>query len=182
MLSGLPLRPTDGYHRGKSADPEPAMRLPATMLSILLCTLALATSPGGKDFVRLTPEQLHWRDIPGSHGAQSVTIAGDPDGRHGLYIQRVRFPPHVMDRPHWHPNDRYATVLKGTWYTGTGPNFDPSRAVALKPGSVMLHPGKAVHWDGSNSNEEVIVQIVGLAPGDTTAVDPSKPLWEQLAP
>jgi quercetin dioxygenase-like cupin family protein len=158
------------------------MRLTATLATTLFCTLTLAASPGGKDFVRLTPEQLHWEEVPDSYGVQSVTIAGDPGGRQGLYIQRVRFPPHVMDRPHWHPNDRYVTVLKGTWYTGTGPDFEPAHAVALRPGSVMLHPGKAVHWDGSNSDEEVIVQIVGLAPGATTVVDPSKPLWEHLEP
>jgi quercetin dioxygenase-like cupin family protein len=158
------------------------MRPAVTLSTVLLCALALGASLSGKDFVRLTPEQLRWEVVPDSHGVQSVTIAGDPDGRQGLYIQRVRFPPHVMDRPHWHPKDRYVTVLKGTWYTGTGPTFDPSHAVALQPGSVMFHPGKAVHWDGSNSNEEVIVQIVGLAPGDTTPVDPSWPLWELLAP
>lgn len=158
------------------------MRLPVTVVSTFLCTLALAASLGGKDFVRATPEQLHWQDVPDSHGVRSVSIAGDPAAQQGLYIERVRFPPHVMDRPHWHPNDRYVTVLKGTWYTGTGPNFDPSQAIALKAGSVMFHPGKAVHWDGSNSDDEVIVQIVGLAPGSTTVVDPSKPMWEQLAP
>jgi hypothetical protein len=76
------------------------MRPAAAAISTLLCTLALAASPGGKDFVRLAPEQLHWKDVPDSHGVQSVTIAGDPDGPQGLYIERVRFPPHVMDRPH----------------------------------------------------------------------------------
>jgi hypothetical protein len=155
------------------------MRLAATIVTALACTLTLAVAAGGAEFMRLTPEQLHWQDIPDSYGAQMATIAGDPDG-HGLYIQRVRFPPHVMDRPHWHPNDRYVTVLKGIWYTGTGANFDPAHAVPLKAGSVMLHPGKALHWDGSNSDEEVIVQIVGIAPAATTAADPSKPLWVQL--
>ena len=37
-------------------------------------------------------------------------------------------------RPHWHPNDRFVTVLEGTWYTGTGDTFDVARAVPLKAG------------------------------------------------
>lgn len=154
------------------------------------CLLAAAVSgaatdpgatAGGAGFVRLTPEQIRWEDVPDGHGAQIATIAGNPAGP-GLYVQRVRFPPHVMDRPHWHPGDRYITVIKGTWFTGTGATFDPSRSVALKPGSYMFHPARALHWDGSNSDEEVIVQVVGLGPVETTPADPGKPFWVQLKP
>src|SRR5215467_1812711 len=160
-------------------------QLPALALWLLSGTvLAMASdhNPAGEAaFVRLTPEQIHWQDMPDAYGGQLATIAGDPGG-HGLYVQRVRFPPHVMDRPHWHPGDRYITVIKGTWYTGTGATFDPARSVPLKPGSYMFHPAKAVHWDGSNSDEEVIVQVVGLGPVETTAADPSKPFWVKVEP
>ena len=144
--------------------------------------IATDASPAGTAaFVRLPPEQIHWQDMPDAYGAQLATIAGDPNG-HGLYVQRVRFPPHVMDRPHWHPGDRYVTVIKGTWYTGTGATFDPARSVPLGPGSYMFHPARALHWDGSNGDEEVIVQVVGLGPVETTAADPSKPFWVKLKP
>ncbi len=136
---------------------------------------------GEAAFVRLSPGQIHWQDMPDAYGGQIATIAGDPNG-HGLYVQRVRFPPHVMDRPHWHQGDRYVTVIKGTWYTGTGPSFDPGRSVPLKPGSYMFHPARALHWDGSNSDEEVIVQVVGLGPVETTPADSSKPFWVKLQP
>ena len=85
-----------------------------------------------------------------------------------------------MDRPHWHPNARYVTVLEGTWYAGTGDTFDVVHMVPLKTGSVMLHPAKAVHWDGSASNEAVVVQIIGEGPGTTTQVDPSKAFWIEV--
>ena len=133
------------------------------------------------DFVRLSPEEIHWQDVPGGFGAQIATLAGDPAGN-GLYVQRVRFPPHLMDRPHWHPHDRHITVIQGTWYTGTGANFDPRQAVPLKPGSYMFHPARALHWDGSNSDEEVIVQVVGIGPVETVQADPSQPFWIQLPP
>lgn len=86
-----------------------------------------------------------------------------------------------MDRPHWHPNDRFVTVLEGTWYTGTGDTFDVARAVPLKPGSFMMHPAKAVHWDGSGGNEAVVVQIIGFGPGSSIPVDPSKSFWIDVA-
>jgi len=133
-------------------------------------------SPG---FVRITPAEVQWRDIPGGHGAQQAILLGDPD-KPGIYVIRGRFPPHVMDRPHWHPNARYVTVLEGTWYTGTGDTFDLARAVPLKPGSVMMHPAKAAHWDGSAGPEAVIVQITGEGPAETTPVDPTKPFWMEL--
>ena len=136
---------------------------------------------GGADFVRLTPDQIQWRDLPDGHGVQLATIAGDPSGN-GLYVQRVRFPPHVMDRPHWHPHDRHVTVIEGTWFTGTGATFDPKQAVPLRAGSYMLHPAGALHWDGSDSNQEAIVQVVGIGPADTVQADPSLPFWVQLPP
>src|ERR1700689_1171942 len=83
-------------------------------------------------------------------------------------------------RPHSHPNARYVTVLEGTWYTGTGDTFDVARAVPLKPGSVMMHPANAVHWDGSAGPETVIVQIIGNGPAKTTPADPAKPFWLEL--
>jgi quercetin dioxygenase-like cupin family protein len=154
---------------------------PCLLIGSVLGGAADRIAANSADFVRLTPEQIPWQDIPEGHGAQLATIAGDPSGT-GLYVQRVRFPPHLMDRPHWHPHDRHVTVIKGTWFTGTGATFDPAKAVPLKPGSYMLHPAHALHWDGSNSDEEVIVQIVGIGPADTVQADPQQPFWVQLKP
>jgi quercetin dioxygenase-like cupin family protein len=157
---------------------------PALAACVVVADLAgAAGGPPAADpgFVRLSPEQIQWQDIPDGHGAQIATIAGDPSTS-GVYVQRVRFPPHVMDRPHWHPGNRYVTVIRGTWYTGTGATFDPAQSVPLKPGSYMFHPAKALHWDGSNSDEEVIVQVVGLGPLETTSADPAKPFWVKVKP
>jgi hypothetical protein len=73
------------------------------------------------------------------------------------------------------------TVLEGTWYAGTGNTFDVAKAVPLKAGSLMLHPAKAVHWDGSAGNEPVIVQIVGEGPAQTVQVNPKQPMWIEVA-
>jgi quercetin dioxygenase-like cupin family protein len=154
--------------------------LPRGLLVMVAC--AAAASGIAKDtpnFIRVTPADVHWQDIPGAFGAQEATLLGDPD-KPGMYVVRVRFPPHVMDRPHWHPKDRFVTVLEGTWYTGTGSTFDLAGAIPLKPGSVMLHPAKAVHWDGSGGNESVVVQIVGEGPGESTLVDRTQSFWIEV--
>jgi quercetin dioxygenase-like cupin family protein len=143
---------------------------------------AASVSGSAKDnpgFIRIAPADIHWQEVPDGHGVQQATLLGDPT-KSGMYVVRVRFPPHIMDVPHWHPNDRYVTVLEGTWYTGTGDTFDLSRAVPLKPGSVMMHPAQATHWDGSGGAEAVVVQIIGEGPGTTTQVDPSKTFWIEV--
>ena len=131
------------------------------------------------DFVRITPAQIHWQDIPNGHGAQQAVLLGDP-AKPGMYVVRVKFPPHIMDLPHVHSMARYVTVLQGTWVSGTGDTFDLAHAVPLKPGSVMLHPANGVHWDGSGGAEAVIVQIVGEGPATTTPLDSSKPMWIEV--
>ena len=153
----------------------------ASLLGALALTgFAAEAAMHPQDFVRERPDEVHWTPVPDSPGVEEAVLAGDPD-RPGLYVIRVKFPPHVMDPPHWHPNARYVTVLKGTWWTGTGERFDPEHAVPLGPGGWMVHPAKAVHWDGSRGDEEVIVQITGMGPADTTPVDP-KQGWVKVGP
>src|SRR5579862_6814744 len=145
-------------------------------LAAVSAAISVAGAAVQPNFIRIAPADVQWHDIPDSHGAQQAVLYGDPS-KEGMYVVRVKFPPHVMDLPHWHPNDRFVTVLEGTWYAGTGDTFDAARAVPMKPGSFMLHPAKAAHWDGSAGNETVIVQIIGNGPADTTPLDPKRPFW-----
>jgi hypothetical protein len=112
----------------------------------VLCSGSAGVAKEEPDFVRIAPAEVRWRDIPDSHGAQQAILLGDPE-KPGIYVVRVKFPPHVMDAPHWHPNARYVTVLEGIWYAGAGSTFDVAKAVPLKAGSFMLHPAKAVQVD-----------------------------------
>jgi hypothetical protein len=155
--------------------------LRTVLASALLVGGVIAAEPAGRwDFVRITPDDVHWQDVPGGHGAQMAILQGDPS-KPGLYVMRAKFPPHVMDLPHWHPNARYVTVLQGTWYTGTGEVFDLSKAVPMPPGSLMVHPPRAPHWDGSAGDETVIVQIIGYGPSNGGPVDPTKPDWIEVS-
>lgn len=108
-----------------------------------------------------------------------ATLQGSPS-KPGLYVVRVRFPPHVMDMPHSHSTDRHVTVISGTWTAGAGPDFDPAKATHLKAGSYMLHPANGVHWDGAATDEEAVVQIIGMGPVTTTQSHGAGPDWVEV--
>ena len=75
-----------------------------------------------------------------------------------------------MSHPHFHPNDRYITVLSGTWWVGTGKKFDPDSTVPLPAGSVVTHYGKQIHYDGAK-DEAVTLEIVGEGPATITPAE-----------
>jgi quercetin dioxygenase-like cupin family protein len=150
--------------------------LAACVVAIGSCiAVAVAQSGAGADgtqFARITPDTVKWVDYPGDgaqFGIKEAFIYGDPT-KPGLYVIRLKFPPGVMSRPHSHPETRIGTVIKGTWWTGTGEKFDPSSTTAVPTGGIMVHPAGKVHYDGAR-NEETIVQMMGIGPtGKKTAV------------
>jgi hypothetical protein len=111
------------------------------------------------------PEQIQWKRNPA--GNETAVVYGDPD-KPGLYAVLTKWlPPNHMSRPHWHPNDRVITVLKGTWWVGTGDKFDPDSTVPMPAGTVVTHFGKEVHYDGAK-DEEALLLIVGEGPATST--------------
>ena len=115
-------------------------------------------------------DKLQWRDYPGLPGVKFTVVDGDPS-KPGMYTIRARFAPNTMSQPHWHPETRYVTVLKGTWWAGTGPKFDPATTVSVPVGGFAVHTPKEIHYDGAK-DEEVIVQISGIGPSGTIPVNP----------
>ena len=141
------------------------------VLTVFALTVPLsagqAIKPDALGFVVAQPEDVKFPD-----GAQSqIVIAGDPNAP-GIYVIRIRFAPGNMSRPHFHDQDRYVTVIKGTWWVALGPEadkFDPSKTKPMKAGSIVKHPAGAHHYDGAK-DEEVIVQIIGMGPVKTTQI------------
>ncbi|WP_156762734.1 cupin domain-containing protein [Woeseia oceani] len=133
----------------------------------LLLVIAWAANAGDDEFVRLTPDDLVWTEL--EPGLDMAVLEGDPRSE-GYYIMRARFAPGTFSAPHFHPNTRYVTVIKGTWYTGTGTVWDKENSIPLGPGSYMKHPAKAAHFDGAK-DEEVIVEIRGMGPAPLVYVD-----------
>jgi quercetin dioxygenase-like cupin family protein len=113
------------------------------------------------------PEQYKWRDPTGAAGTNQVILHGDPT-KPGLYVALNRFKPGNFSKPHFHPNDRFITVVKGTWWVATGNKADKDNMVPMPAGSFVTHFGKQVHWDGAK-DEEAWVLIVGRRAGNADA-------------
>ena len=101
---------------------------------------------------------MQWKDYLGLPGVQFVVLSGDPS-KPGIYTIRVKFEPHIMSRPHWHPEERYVTV------------FDPNTTTPVPVGGFADHTAKEIHYDGAK-DEQVIVQITGMGPSGTISVNP----------
>ena len=113
------------------------------------------------------PDKIEWKQ--GSARSQQAILVGDPS-KPGLYVVMQKWLPGGMSRPHFHPNDRFITVLKGTWWVGTGTKFDPSSTVPMQAGTFVTHFGKQVHYDGAK-DEEAVLLITGEGPATSTPAE-----------
>ena len=128
-----------------------------------------AVKPDAHGFIAAQPE-----DLKPAAGATSVVVFGDPS-KPGIYIVRNTFAPGRGSRPHFHNQDRYVTVIKGTWWVALGPEsdvYDPTKMIAMKPGSFVFHPANGHHYDGAK-DEEAVVEITGVGPVTTTQLTPA---------
>lgn len=94
--------------------------------------------------------------------AQIATVFGDST-KPGLYGIVIKWPPHTFSRPHSHPNDRYVTVLSGTWWINTGAKFNSDTMMPMKPGAFVIHHAGEIHYDGTK-DEPAMIYIVGMGP------------------
>jgi quercetin dioxygenase-like cupin family protein len=115
------------------------------------------------------PDQIKWSP-PSPAGAQNAVLAGDPS-KEGLYVQMVKWlAGNHFSHPHFHPHHRFITVLKGTWWVGTGQKFDPGASVAMPAGTFVTHYGRHAHFDGAK-DEDAVLLIVGEGPGTSTPAE-----------
>jgi quercetin dioxygenase-like cupin family protein len=123
-----------------------------------------------RPFARVEFDKLAWRPTEGNTlGVETAIVEGDPS-KPGFYLTINHFPPGVMSRPHYHPDERYIIVLRGTWYTDEGEVFRPNQTVPLKPGDFMRHPKGGPHYDGA-LDEDTWIAISGYGPTRATVVD-----------
>jgi len=116
-----------------------------------------------------TPDRLTWRKSTGPNSPNQAILFGDPS-KPGWYGILVKWDPGKMSRPHFHPNDRYVTVVSGTWYVGTGSKYDPPSTKPVPAGSFVTHFAKQIHYDGAK-DQEVVLEIVGMGPDTATPAE-----------
>ena len=143
-----------------------ALAVTAFTLALALPGYAVELNPAAR--VYKLPDQIKWNP-PSAAGSQNAVLMGDPS-KPGLYIVLQKWLPHNNSRPHFHPNDRYITVLSGTWWVNTGPKYDLAGMKPLPAGSFVVHYGKQIHYDGAK-DEECVLEIVGMGPATSTPAE-----------
>jgi hypothetical protein len=146
----------------------------------ILAAAVLAALIGPAAAVELDPkaivirqaDELKWRDPTGAAPINQIVLFGDPT-KPGFYMVMNRFKPNTFSKPHFHPNDRFITVVRGTWYVGTGNKWDKDATIGVKAGGAVTHFAKQVHYDGAK-DEEVVLIITGEGPATLTRVEEAK--------
>ncbi|QJR09767.1 hypothetical protein DSM104443_00817 [Usitatibacter rugosus] len=144
------------------------IRIALSSVALALAAGATAAEPDPAVLGYKMPADLTWTESSANPGLSSAVLYGDP-AKPGPYAVRNRFKPGSFSRPHFHPNDRVIVVLSGTWWIGTGEKFDPESTKAMPPGSVTVHYGGKVHYDGAKT-EPCEILIYGIGPATSTRV------------
>ncbi|MCP1846188.1 MULTISPECIES: cupin domain-containing protein [unclassified Bradyrhizobium] len=144
------------------------LTMPLALAATLSVSSAAELNPAAVTYK--LPDQIPWSPAD-ARGAQNAVVVGDPS-KPGFYMVYTKWTKgNHFSRPHFHPNDRYIVVLKGTWWVGSGPKFDPDHGtVAMPAGSFVTHFGKQVHWDGAK-DEDAVLLIMGEGPATATEVE-----------
>ncbi len=120
------------------------------------------SNPG---FIAQSVDEIELQRVPGLEGITAAILYGDPETP-GPYVLRVRFDTEVRSPPHSHNQDRFITVIEGTWHFGIGVLGGCETTKPLPAGSFAFHPKGELHYDGS-CGEPVIVEIRGQGPVTT---------------
>jgi quercetin dioxygenase-like cupin family protein len=144
---------------------------------LLVSFAALPSGAQESDVSFATPDTLKWVSTPIAPTNRIAWVIGNAQTAGKVYVLFANYPPSGKSMPHVHPDERVVTVLSGTFYLGSGPTFDESKAKELKAGSVIVVPPNAVHW-GFARDSAVTIQEMGVGPTATTpwpkAVTPNR--------
>lgn len=150
-------------------------------LAVMLCALGIASlvygqakkAPAAAKTARtmevVMAEGLQWTEI--LPGATMAVVSGDPHKAGALFAIRIKTADGVKIPPHWHPQDEYITVLKGTLLLGMGEKWDSSALKPLPAGTFATMPKEMRHY--GQSKGEAIVQVHGVGPFVINYVNPA---------
>ena len=139
------------------------VRVAALMLMLMLSGIGVQRAAAQLDPKAIKielPADIKW--VKDDRGAVTAVLVGDP-AKPGLYVVLQKWLPHSNSRPHFHANDRFITVISGTWWVNTGAKYDPEGFKPVPAGSFVTHYANQIHYDGAR-DEECLLQIVGIGP------------------
>jgi quercetin dioxygenase-like cupin family protein len=133
----------------------------ALVLSLSSMAQAVELNPAAVAFQ--TPDQFKWRDPTDQAATNQVILQGDPNKPGSLYININKFKANRFGNAHYHPNDRFISVIAGAAWRGTGTVVDPAHATRVPKGTFMVDHANKVHWDGTKEETGAYL-ITGIGP------------------
>ena len=109
-----------------------------------------AVKPDPSHATFILPKDLKWKRE--SLGQLQAPLYGDLN-KPGPYGILIKWPKGQMSHPHFHTTDRFAYVVKGTWWISTSEHWDPKTTWPLPEGSFATDLAGKVHWDGSKDED-----------------------------
>jgi len=147
-----------------------------TALLFIMSPLANSDSNSGTEilmrdeFLTADPETMKWeRNRSAPWGMRIIVLYGDPS-KPGPYIFRVKMPSAYVLPPHRHKDDRTVTVLKGSYWIGTGEEFNRMDMQIAEAGAFYTTKADVPHYAWART--EVILQESGYGPTDMRYVHP----------
>jgi quercetin dioxygenase-like cupin family protein len=121
----------------------------------------------------ILPGEIKWNEDTKQTGrVETIVLAGDPQ-KEGLYTMRVKIPAGTKLLPHWHPENRTAVILSGTFYYSYGDSFNEDKLKEMPPGTFFTEPVKQPHFAYAKKGD-VIIQVTGWGPTGTTQLNKNK--------
>jgi mannose-6-phosphate isomerase-like protein (cupin superfamily) len=115
-------------------------------------------------------KNLGWKTGPASlpAGTQISVLEGDLS-KAGPFTARVMLPASYRIPPHFHPAIEHVTVVEGSFYMGTGKEFNESTATELKTGDFAVMPIGFAHY--AFTRDKAIIQLHGIGPWGITYIN-----------
>ncbi len=149
------------------------LRLPLLALSLATAAQAVELDPAGGRLSR-RPISSNGAIRPTRPPPTRPSSQGDPTKPGSLYIHINKFKPGRFGNAHYHPNDRYITVIDGAAWRGTGTVVDPAHATRVPKGTFMIDHANKVHWDGTKEESGAYL-ITGIGPATNIEDPESRP-------
>jgi quercetin dioxygenase-like cupin family protein len=109
----------------------------------------------------VSPEKLKWLPTPFPDVTVAV-VSGNLTGS-GMYAIMAKYAAGSKSMPHTHPDQRVVTVLSGTYYSGSGTEFDESKLKPVPAGTTIIVPANAPHYALAKDGETILLEV-GTAP------------------
>jgi mannose-6-phosphate isomerase-like protein (cupin superfamily) len=117
-------------------------------------------TPATRDGQAWHPDNIPWQEI-GADGSKYALLEGRRDQPGVAFTYAFWLPAGFWDAPHWHIADARIFVVSGKLKLAYGTSFDRGKAPSFGPGSCVLVPANAIHYDGGDDDTLIIGTAVG---------------------